>query len=30
MKPPSYLADGDTVEVTIDGIGAIRNRFVRP
>lgn len=29
MKPPSYLADGDTVEIRIDGIGAIRNRFRR-
>jgi acylpyruvate hydrolase len=24
-----FLADGDTVEVTIDQIGTIRNRFVR-
>jgi acylpyruvate hydrolase len=29
MKPPSYLADGDVVEIEIDGIGAIRNRFTR-
>ena len=24
-KPPIYLADGDTIEVTIDGIGTLRN-----
>ena len=28
MDPPSYLRDGDVVEVTIDGIGTLRNRFV--
>lgn len=29
MKPPSYLVDGDTVEIRIDGIGTLRNRFRR-
>jgi acylpyruvate hydrolase len=29
MEPPSYLRDGDVVEVTIDGIGTLRNRFVQ-
>ena len=24
-KPPVYLADGDTIEVTIDGIGTLSN-----
>lgn len=28
MKPPRWLADGDIVEVSINGIGAIRNRMV--
>jgi acylpyruvate hydrolase len=27
MEPASYLRDGDVVEVTIDGIGTLRNRF---
>jgi acylpyruvate hydrolase len=27
MDPPSYLRDGDVVEVAIDGIGTLRNRF---
>jgi acylpyruvate hydrolase len=27
MKPPAYLRDGDVVEVTIDGVGTLRNRF---
>jgi 2-keto-4-pentenoate hydratase/2-oxohepta-3-ene-1,7-dioic acid hydratase in catechol pathway len=30
MKPPRYLADGEVVECWIDGLGAIRNRFVVP
>lgn len=29
MKPPSYLAGGDVVEIRIDGIGTLSNRFVR-
>jgi acylpyruvate hydrolase len=29
MEPPSYLQDGDVVEVAIDGIGKLRNRFVQ-
>jgi acylpyruvate hydrolase len=29
MEPPSYLRDGDVVEVAIDGIGTLRNRFVQ-
>lgn len=29
MTPPSYLQPGDTVEITIDGIGTLRNRFDR-
>jgi acylpyruvate hydrolase len=28
MEPPAYLREGDVVEVTIDGIGTLRNRFV--
>jgi acylpyruvate hydrolase len=28
MDPPSHLGDGDVVEVTVTGIGSIRNRFV--
>ncbi|KAK8119896.1 fumarylacetoacetate hydrolase family protein [Apiospora kogelbergensis] len=28
MKEPRYLADGDVVEVTISGLGAVRNRMV--
>ena len=27
MEPRRFLADGDIVEVTITGIGSIRNRF---
>ncbi len=27
--PPRSLADGDTFEVEIDGLGSLRNRFVR-
>ena len=27
MKPPAWLRSGDVVEVTIDGIGTIRNRI---
>jgi acylpyruvate hydrolase len=30
MEPPSYLRDGDVVEVTIDAIGTLRNRFSQP
>lgn len=29
MKPPSYLNHGDVVEIRIDGIGTLTNRFVR-
>lgn len=29
MKPPSYLADGDVVEIRVDGIGTLTNRFRR-
>ena len=28
MKPPKYLKDGDTVEVSIGGLGSLRNRMV--
>jgi acylpyruvate hydrolase len=28
MKPPSYLKSGDVVEISVDGIGTLRNRFV--
>ncbi|SPJ77040.1 related to bifunctional 4-hydroxyphenylacetate degradation enzyme [Fusarium torulosum] len=28
MKPPKWLKDGDTVEVSISGIGTIRNKMV--
>lgn len=28
MKPPSYLKSGDVVEISFDGIGTLRNRFV--
>jgi len=28
MKPPKYLTDGDVVEVTITGLGSVRNRMV--
>jgi 2-keto-4-pentenoate hydratase/2-oxohepta-3-ene-1,7-dioic acid hydratase in catechol pathway len=28
MKPPKWLKDGDTVEVSISGIGTIRNQMV--
>jgi 2-keto-4-pentenoate hydratase/2-oxohepta-3-ene-1,7-dioic acid hydratase in catechol pathway len=27
--PPTYLADGDVVEVTVAGVGTLRNRVVR-
>jgi 2-keto-4-pentenoate hydratase/2-oxohepta-3-ene-1,7-dioic acid hydratase in catechol pathway len=27
-KPPRYLRDGDVVEVTVDGVGTLRNRVV--
>jgi 2-keto-4-pentenoate hydratase/2-oxohepta-3-ene-1,7-dioic acid hydratase in catechol pathway len=30
MDPPRFLNHGDVVEVSIDGIGALRNRFRRP
>jgi acylpyruvate hydrolase len=29
QKPPVFLKDGDMYEVAIEGIGSIRNRFVR-
>lgn len=28
MKPPKWLTDGDVVEVSISGIGTIRNKMV--
>jgi hypothetical protein len=28
MKPPRRLTDGDTYEVSIEGIGTLSNRFV--
>jgi len=28
MDPPTYLRDGQVVEVSIEGIGSLRNRFV--
>ena len=28
MKPPQWLKDGDVVEVSISGIGTIRNKMV--
>lgn len=28
MTPPVFLADGDVVECTVEGLGSIRNRFV--
>ena len=28
MQPPQFLAPGDVYEVEIEGIGALRNRFV--
>lgn len=28
MEPKAFLKDGDVVEVTIDGVGAIRNKMV--
>lgn len=28
MDPPTYLRDGQVVEITVEGIGAIRNRIV--
>lgn len=30
MKPPAWLRNGDVVEVTIDGIGTIRNKISIP
>jgi acylpyruvate hydrolase len=30
MKPPTYLKPGDVVEISLDGIGTLRNRFVAP
>ena len=30
MKPPSYLADGDVVEVSIGGVGTLRNTIRVP
>ena len=27
MKPPKWLTDGDVVEVSIEGVGVIRNRM---
>lgn len=29
MKPPQYLGDGDVVEVTVSGLGTLRNRFIK-
>jgi len=29
MKPPRYLQHGDVVEISIDGIGTLSNRFTR-
>src|SRR5690606_1812729 len=29
MKPPRYLQQGDVVEISIDGIGTLSNRFTR-
>ena len=28
MKEPRYLKDGDVVEISIEGLGTIRNRIV--
>jgi 2-keto-4-pentenoate hydratase/2-oxohepta-3-ene-1,7-dioic acid hydratase in catechol pathway len=28
MNPPTYLAAGDTVEIEIEGIGALQSRIV--
>jgi 2-keto-4-pentenoate hydratase/2-oxohepta-3-ene-1,7-dioic acid hydratase in catechol pathway len=28
--PPRFLADGDVVEITVGGVGTLRNRVVRP
>ena len=28
MKPPSWLKNGDIVEISISGIGTIKNRFI--
>ena len=28
MDPPTYLRDGQIVEITVEGIGSLRNRFV--
>ena len=28
MEPPSYLAAGDVVEVSLDGLGTLRTTFV--
>ena len=30
MDPQEYLADGDVVEVTLDGLGSLRNTFRQP
>jgi acylpyruvate hydrolase len=27
--PPRFLQDGDVVEITVDGVGTLRNRVVR-
>ena len=27
MKPPKWLTDGDVVEVSIEGVGVIRNKM---
>ncbi|AOV08472.1 fumarylacetoacetate hydrolase family protein [Sporosarcina ureilytica] len=29
MNPPSYLKEGDTVKISIEGIGTLSNRFVK-
>lgn len=29
MTPPSYLQEGDTVKISIEGIGTLSNRFVK-
>jgi 2-keto-4-pentenoate hydratase/2-oxohepta-3-ene-1,7-dioic acid hydratase in catechol pathway len=28
MNPPVYLKEGDTVNISIEGIGTLSNRFV--
>jgi acylpyruvate hydrolase len=30
MAPPVYLAEGDVVEITVEGVGTLLNRFVSP